>query len=78
MFPWAWAILKILNSPNVTTTARLAAKMPIIDITLKDVFLHDTECHNQNNNHNLHLITATIIIQCSYLSMIHICNIDTC
>jgi hypothetical protein len=42
MFPWAWAILKILNSP----TARLAAKMPIIDITLKDVFLHDIVTEN--------------------------------
>ena len=46
MFPWAWAILKILNSPNVTT-ARLAAKMPIIDITLRDVFLHDIAAENK-------------------------------
>ena len=45
MFPWAWAILKILNSPNATT-ATLAAKMPIIDITLKDVFLHDIVTEN--------------------------------
>lgn len=55
VFAWPWAVLKILNCPNVTT-ARLAAMMPIIDTTPKDVSLFDISAENKMAVYKINLL----------------------